>query len=467
MQTKLDLISNAARRDESCRVTNLACMLNEENLTECFGMLKRDRASGIDNVSVEEYKEKLQENVANLVKRMKMQSYKPRPVRRTYIPKANGKLRPLGIPAVEDKVVQKGMSRILEAIYENDFLDCSYGFRPKRSCHQALKRLDSVITTMPINHIIDADIKGFFDNVDHEWMKKFLEVRVADKNFMRLIGRFLRNGYMESGEFHQSEMGTPQGGIISPILANIYLHYALDLWIERAVKPHCRGVVEMIRYADDFVICVQYKDEAEKILNALRERLKKFNLELAEDKTRHIEFGRFSKRNAQSKGSRPKTFNFLGFTHHIDQTRTGSFKLGRKTDRKKFSMKLKELNEWLKTMRHVLTDDKIWKVLRAKLSGHYQYFGLSGNYRGIKKYYYRTLGLVMKWLNRRSQKKSFNWDTFLKYLDWHPLPRPRICHNFYNLKTEFVNTNEEPCVGKLQARFCEGHSSSHVLNYRR
>jgi len=461
MQTKLNLISEIAKRDGTCQVNNVAYLLNKENLKECFGLLKKGKAAGIDGVGLGEYENNLEKNLDDLVIRMKSQAYKPQPVRRTYIPKANGKLRPLGIPAVEDKIVQKGMARILEAIYENDFLDFSYGFRPNRSCHDALKKLDQVIMTRPINHIIDADIKGFFDNVNHDWLKKFLEARISDPNFLRLISRFLKNGYMEEGVVYNSEQGTPQGGIISPILANVYLHYALDLWIERAVKPNCRGAVEIIRYCDDFVICVQYKDEANKILQELKERLKKFNLELAEDKTRIIEFGRFSKRNAEAKDLRAPTFNFLGFTHFIDKTQMGKFKLGRTTDRKKFAAKVAEMSEWLKSTRNLLTLKEIWKVLKAKLRGHFQYYGVSGNYPSLKRFYSLTLRMVLKWMNRRSQKKSFSWDTFVKYIQRYELPTPKICHKFYDLKAVYLNTNEEPYVGKLQVRFCEGHGLPH------
>jgi RNA-directed DNA polymerase len=278
MQTKLDLIADIARREGSGRINNVAWLLNEENLKECFGQLKKRKAAGVDGVTWEEYESGLGENLRGLVERMKRQTYKPQPVRRAYIPKANGKKRPLGIPAIEDKIVQKGMTRILEAVYEADFLDCSYGFRPNRGSHQALNRLDKIIMAQPINHIIEADIKGFFDHVDHVWMVKFLEHRINDPNFLRLVSRFLRNGYMEEGKEYDVEEGTPQGGIISPVLANVYLHYVLDLWVERVVKPRSRGVVEMVRYADDFVICVQYKDEAESILRDLRERLAEFRL---------------------------------------------------------------------------------------------------------------------------------------------------------------------------------------------
>jgi group II intron reverse transcriptase/maturase len=412
----------------------VACLLNEENLRECFGLLKKGKATGVDGVTLEEYEVNLDENLRGLVERMKRQAYKPQPVRRTYIPKANGKMRPLGIPAIEDKIVQKGMTRILEAVYEADFLDCSCGFRPNRSPHQALKQLNKIIMTQPINHIIDADIKGFFDHVDHGWMRKFLEHRISDTNFDRLIYRFLRNGYMEEGKEYDAEKGTPQGGIISPVLANIYLHYVLDLWLEKVIKSESRGAVEMVRYADDFVICVQYKDDAEKILEKLKDRLGKFGLELAEDKTRRIEFGRFSKQNAQAKGAKPATFNFLGFTHYIDQTRSRRFKLGCKTDRNKLTAKRKALNEWLKSARNLMPLQELWKILRAKLTGHFRYYGISGNFRSMAKYRWECLRLVLKWLNRRSQKKSFNWETFRRYMEKYPLPKPAIYHNFYDLK---------------------------------
>jgi len=434
MQTKLDLLSDIARRRKDVRIENVACLLNEDNLKECFGLLKKGKATGVDGVTLEEYEVNLDENLCDLVERMKRQAYKPQPVRRTYIPKANGKIRPLGIPAIEDKIVQKGMTRILEAVYEADFLDCSYGFRSSRSPHQALKQLNKIIMTQPINHIIDADIKGFFDHVDHGWMRKFLEHRISDTNFDRLIYRFLRNGYMEEGKEYGVEKGTPQGGIISPVLANIYLHYVLDLWLEKVIKSESRGAVEMVRYADDFVICVQYKDDAEKILEKLKDRLGKFGLELAEDKTRRIEFGRFAKQNAQAKGTKPATFNFLGFTHYIDQTRTGKYKLGRKTDRNKLTAKRKALNEWLKSARNRMPLQELWKTLRAKLTGHFRYYGVSGNFRSMAKYRWECLRLVLKWLNRRSQKKSFNWETFRRYMEKYPLPKPAIYHNFYDLK---------------------------------
>jgi len=432
MQTKLNLISEIARRDDRCKIDNVAYLLNEANLKECFYMLKQGKAAGIDGIGIEEYEQTLDENLRDLVARMKRQAYHPQPVRRTYIPKANGKLRPLGIPSTEDKIVQMGIARILEAIYEGDFLDFSYGFRPSRNCHQAIERLNTVIMTMPINHVIDADIKGFFDNVDHNWMVKFLGHRISDPNLLRLIARFLKNGYMEEGKFNASDKGTPQGGIVSPILANIYLHYALDLWVERVVKPRCRGTVEIVRYADDFVICVQFKDEAAWILEALKERLGKFSLELAEDKTRIIEFGRYARTNAKKRNEKPATFNFLGFTHYVDISRKGFFKLGRKTDRKKMTAKLKEMKIWLKSVRTIPIREW-WPVLKAKLLGHFRYYGVSGNSRSIGTYHYLTERLVFKWINRRSQKHSMNWSEFSAFLKRYELPKPRIYHNLFTL----------------------------------
>jgi group II intron reverse transcriptase/maturase len=396
MITKLTLISEIARRDNRAKINNVAYLLNEANLKECFEMLKEGKAAGIDGIGIEEYGRALDENLKNLVARLKSQAYKPQPVRRTYIPKANGKLRPLGIPSTEDKIVQVGITRILEAIYEPDFLDCSYGFRPKRDCHQAVERLDKIIWTMPVNHVIDCDIKGFFDNVSHSWVLKFLGHRISDPNLLRLIARFLRNGYMEEGTFHASTAGTPQGGIVSPILANVYLHYVLDLWVERVVKPRCRGTVEMVRYADDFVICVQHKDEADKILKSLKGRLEKFGLTLAEEKTRIIEFGRFAGPNAKRNGT-----------------------------------KLKEMNQWLREIRNQIPIREWWTILKAKLVGHFRYYGISGNSRSIGNFYDKVVRMVFKWINRRSQKMSMDWSSFAEYRKRHELPKPRIYHSLY------------------------------------
>lgn len=431
METKLNLISEIARKDKKCRIDNLAHMLNLQNLKECYQRLKKGKAEGVDEVSWEEYGNNLEDNLNEVIGQMKRQSYKPKPVRRTYIPKANGKQRPLGILATEDKVIQMGITRILEAIYENDFIDNSFGFRPNRDCHKALERTNVILSSKPVNYVIDADIKGFFDNVNHKWLTKFLEHRIGDKNLIRIIVRFLKSGVIEATELLKTEKGTPQGGIISPVLANIYLHYVLDLWIDKIVKKRCMGYVEIVRYADDFIIFAQKQEEANCILESLHKRLGKFGLELAADKTKIISFGRYAKENARKTGRKLETFDFLGFTHYCDKSRKGNFKVGRKTSKKKFSTKMKEMNEWLKSVRNTAKVREWWPVLCSKLRGHFQYYGVSGNYQSIWSYAYRTKRLVYKWLNRRSQKRSFNWKTFGDYMERYELPNPKIHHNLY------------------------------------
>ncbi|MDQ0231635.1 group II intron reverse transcriptase/maturase, partial [Metabacillus malikii] len=310
METKLKRIAELAKLNPNMVFTSLAHLLNEEHLKQCHHELPSGKATGAKGVTKEEYGQKLDENVKELVERLKRKAFRPVPVRRTYINKpGTKKKRPLGIPDHEDKVVQRALSKILNAIYENDFLDSSFGFRPNRSCHDALKILNVYIEKRPTNYIVDADIKGFFDNVDHEWMMKFLKHRINDPNLLRIIARYLKAGYMEEGKYFHVDRGTPQGGIISPILANVYLHYVLDLWFEKIVRRSSKGKAYMVRYADDFVCCFQYRSDAEAFYASLSERLQKFKLEVAEDKTKIITFGRFadddSKRNG---GGKPPTF---------------------------------------------------------------------------------------------------------------------------------------------------------------
>lgn len=433
MRTKLNLITEIASTDGKCTFNNLTHLLNINNLKECFRELKKGKASGIDGVTLQEYEQDLDNNLEDLVARMKRFSYRPQPVKRAYIPKANGKKRPLGIPAVEDKIVQMGITKILQAIFEVDFLDLSYGFRPNRNSHQALDTLDKMIMQRPVNHVIDADIKGFFDNVDHDWLMRCVEQRISDKNLLRLLKRFLKAGIIEEGKYISSEKGTPQGGIISPVLANIYLHYVLDLWFEKVEKGKFGCYIGMVRYCDDFVICVQRKEAAEQLLLELTDRLAKFGLELSAEKTRIVEFGRYARENSRKKGHKHGSFTFLGFTHFCDTGRKGHFKVGRKTDRTKFSVKVKEMNQWLKAVRNTSKPKAWWPILAAKLRGHFQYYGVSGNFMGISCFHYRIIRLVFKWLNRRSQKKSYNWEQFKVYLSRHPLPKPKIYHNLYTL----------------------------------
>jgi len=431
--TKLALISRRARREPKCQFTSLAHLLDEEFLEHCYYQLGRDRASGIDGVTWQEYGKGLGENLKGLVARLKAKRYKPLPARRVYIPKDEHSKRPLGLPALEDKIVQKGITAILEAIYEADFLGCSYGFRPGRNCHQALNAVDKTIMRNPINHVIDADIKGYFDNVSHAWMEKFLRVRIVDTSFLLLIRRFMKAGYIDSSRLVVTEQGVPQGGNVSPILSNIFLHYVLDLWFEKRIKRQARGACFLVRYADDFVCMIQSQDEARHIEQALRERFAQFDLELHPEKTRVIRFGRYERENARQQKRRVHTFDFLGFTHFCGTSRRGNFILGRRTSRKKFRKRCQELNSWLKHVRNLLPVKEWWPILAAKLRGHYQYYGVSGNMPSLQRYRRMALGLALKWLNRRSQRRSFNWSNFYRYLEHYPLPTPRIVHNLYTL----------------------------------
>lgn len=455
-RTKLALISRRARQDSKLQFTSLAHLLNAEFLGECYMSLGKEKAIGIDGKSWHEYGQKIESNLEDLVTRLKAKRYKPLPARRVYIPKNEKEYRPLGIPAIEDKIVQKAISIILETIYEADFMDFSYGFRPHRSCHQALKSVNDTIMFKPVNYVIEADIKGFFDNVSHDWMMKFLEVRIRDSSLLLLIRRFLKAGYMESGKLIRSESGTPQGGNLSPVLANIYLHYVLDLWFAKRVEPVMRGHCSVVRYADDFICMVQYEQTARELEKMLRERFAKFGLTVHPEKTRTISFGRSERDNSKRQSRRPNTFDFLGLTHYCGCNREGRFLVGRKTSHKKFVRACKQMNDWLRQIRSVLSIKEIWKILTSKLRGHYNYYGVSGNFRMISKFCYETNRLLKRWLNNRSGCKSFTWKQFNAYLRHYCLPVPKIVHNLYK-PLRRVRLAEEPCAGNPHARFCEGH----------
>jgi len=427
METKLARIAELAKNNPKMKFTSLAHYLDFKWLRENHYELPSNKAKGINGTTKELYEENLEENIEDLVFRMKQKSYRPSPARRVYIPKQDkGKKRPLGIPEHEDKIVQKGMAPILNAIYENDFLDCSFGFRPKRNCHDALKVLNVYIEKRYTNYIVDVDIKGFFDNVDHKWMMEFLKDRITDPSFLRLIARFLKAGYMEQAKYYKTESGTPQGGLISPILANVYLHYVLDLWFENHVKKRCKGQAYLVRYADDFVCCFQKQEDAKKFYQALKLRLKKFNLEIAEDKTKIIPFGRFVKGNSP-------TFDFLGFTHYCGKSKKGQFRVKRKTSKKKMYSKLKANKEWLKANRHRNMED-IVNRLRRSLQGYYNYYCITDNITVVVKFHDEIIRQFFKWMNRRSQRKSFTWEKYELFLKKFPLPKPKIKVNIYELR---------------------------------
>lgn len=432
METKLARIAEIASTEPVERFTSLYHHINEEMLKECHYEMAGNKAPGIDEITKAEYEANITQNLHDLVEKLKQKSYRPQAVRRTYIPKGDGKTkRPLGIPAYEDKLVQLALTKILEAIYEQDFLEFSYGFRPNKSCHDALKELNHIIEKDKISYVVDADIRGFFEHVNHKWLTKFLEHRIADPNIKRLVVRFLKAGIIEKGYWEPSMEGTPQGGNVSPLLANIYLHYVLDLWFEKVVKKNCRGEAKIIRYCDDFVCCFQYKDEAEKFYRALVKRLSKFGLEIAEEKSKIIQFGRFAQNNCSKRGKgKPETFDFLGFTHYCSQSRRGRFRVKRKTSKKKLKAKIQAFKEWIKASRH-FDKEYIWQIVKLKLIGHYRYYGITDNTRMLEKFKYEITKLLYKWLNRRSQKQSFNYDKFNRYLYYHPLPDPKIYVSIY------------------------------------
>lgn len=430
--TKLQRIAEKARREPSFRFTNLYYLMNEELLRGCFRRLKKDAAAGIDNVTKEMYAENLDANLANLLERLHKMAYIPQPVRRTYIPKpGSDKLRPLGITCVEDKLVQAGLVRILESVYEQDFIEDSYGFRPKRSCHQALRTLNVTIEKGMVNLIVEADIKGFFTNMDQSWIMRFLGHRIGDKLVLRMVKRFLRAGIMEDGELLVSDEGAPQGGTISPLLSNLYLHYTLDIWFEKVFRKSCAGFARLIRFADDFVVCFQRGEDAERFREELVKRLGKFNLEVEPSKTKVIKFGRFAAKRAAAKGEKPETFDFLGFTHYCSTKRDGTgFRVKRAIASKKFTAKLAAFKDWLKKSRTMKTAE-LWDNAKAKLRGHYAYYGVTDNTQGIKRFSHEVKNLLFKWLNRRGKRGCLNWQKFNKMLELFPLPEPRIKVSMY------------------------------------
>ena len=433
MQGKLKLITEKARQDKRLKFTSLVHHVNEENLARCYWELKRDKASGIDGITVEEYGINLKEKISHLVSRLKSKEYRPQAVRRVYIPKAGkpGEKRGLGIPTVEDKLVQMMLKKLLEAIYEPDFEDFSHGFRPKKSCHTAVAALNEAVMRTPVSYIVEVDIRKFFDTVDHYWLLRCLEERIGDVNLLWLIRRTLKAGVMEGSEYRPSDEGTPQGGVVSPLLANIYLHYVLDIWFKRVISPKAKGYMQMVRYCDDFVMCCEREEDAKQFLIELEERFAKFGLSVSPEKTKVVKFGRSVWWESKRTGIKPETFDFLGFTHYCGTSMAGYFSMKHKTAKGNLKRKLKETKEWLKKVRNV-TEVKTWlPILKAKLLGHYNYFGVSGNYRCLQQYYREVIAMTYKWLNRRSQRKSISWEKFLRFLEVTRVPKPRICYSLY------------------------------------
>jgi group II intron reverse transcriptase/maturase len=404
-------------------------------LRESFGELKRGKAVGVDRITVEEYGKNLTGNLKELVQAMRNKEWRPQPVRRVYVPKpGKAEKRGLGIPSTEDKLVQIMVKKILETIYEPRFYNFSHGFRSKKSCHTAIAELDNILMTKKVNFVVEVDIRKFFDNVSHYWLLRCLEEQIADPNFLWIIRRFLKAGIMENGELEPSEQGTPQGGVASPTLANIFLHYVLDNWFERRFKVSSQQYMGMVRYCDDFVVMFESRKDAERFMIELRERFSKFGLAVSEEKTRLIEFGRKAWERNRKTGKKNETFNFLGFTHYAATSRRGYYIVGHKTAKENLRRKLRAMKEWIKGVRSTAPLKEWRSILNAKLIGHYNYFGVSGNMRCIRQFYYKTRMLLFKWLNRRSQKKSLSRKGFEDYLLSQPLPSPCIRINLYVLK---------------------------------
>jgi RNA-directed DNA polymerase len=427
--TKLKRIAWLSSQSSGRVFNNLMHLINPESLKDCFRELDGKKAVGADGISKDMYGENLEGNLQDLIARMKRMAYRPGPVREVLIPKPDkpDARRPLGISNLEDKLVQKMTQKILESIYEPLFLECSYGFRAGRGCHDAIRALHNYLYKNNVEIVIDLDISNFFGTVSHSALDSILRGKITDKTFMRYIHRMFKAGVLKDNELTVSDEGVMQGSICSPVLSNIYAHYVLDNWFEKVVKKHCKGKVELFRYCDDGVICCQFKTDAERIRRALSKRLAKFNLRLNEDKTHCVSFAK----QKQCQGNKQGTFDFLGFTFYLSKSRQGVVIPKVKTSRKRLRSKLKAITVWIKANRNKMRLMQIWKPVQAKLRGHIQYYGVSFNLAGISQFLYECKRILFKWLNRRSQRKSFDWQKFQLFMDRHPLPPLKVCHKFF------------------------------------
>jgi len=420
-------IEKANRTDR--KVQNLASHIDEELLKSIHRRMEKNKASGVDKMTKEEYEVNLDDNLKKLVARMKNGSYRPNPTRRVYIPKdGSRKMRPLGISCYEDKLVENVVAQILMMVYEPKFYPCSFGFRPGRNCHMAVREIIEMVQYRKTNYVVEADIRSYFDTIPHDWLMKMLEHDIADRRFLEIIRRFLKAGVMENGKYLDSESGSPQGNGASPVLANVYLHYVLDNWFDVIVQRQCRGQCYLIRYADDFVCCFQNKWEAETFRRKLEERLAKYGLSLAEEKTKILEFGRFAAENRKKSGEgKPETFDFLGFTFYCGMDgKKRFFRCRVRTSKKKYRSKVLKMKEWIKRHRMMPVEELVRKI-NEKLAGHYQYYGVTDNMREIKGFQNATKWLLFKWLNRRSQRRSYSQNDFFNgLLRTFPILEPKI-----------------------------------------
>lgn len=430
-QTKFAMLTARAKAIGDEPLKTLAHFIDHEWLNESWRRLRKGAAAGIDAVKTSTYAESLTSNLNELLTKLRTKRYYPLPVRRVYIPKADGKQRPLGLPTVEDKIAQNAVTLLLTAIYEQAFLPMSYGFRPHRNAHQALEAVKATIAQKKVSWVLDADIQTFFDSISHEWLLKFIQHRIADKAIIKLIAGWLKAGVMEEGKLVRASCGSPQGGVISPILANIYLHYVLDLWVTKVVKKHLRGELYAFRYADDVLFCFQYRNDAVRFKDALKKRLEKFNLRLNEEKTKLCRFGKFAKRDCVMRKEQRATFHFLGFTFFNGTSRNGKYMVGTRTQSKRLSTAMNRITEWCKQNRHQSIS---WQAryLNAMLRGHYNYYGVTGNYPSVAAFYRHCIKMWKRYLSRRSQRAKLKWVKFMKILKDNPLIKPYLPKSVFN-----------------------------------
>ena len=433
--TPLSRLTELAKEDQARQFYSIAHFLTPKALYEAFKGLRRDASAGVDKLTFGEYQKELGRNLQSLCEKVKSGRYRALPLRRVYIPKEDGKSeRPISIPALEDKIVQAATVRLLNAIYEVDFLDCSHGSRPGRDAHQALDALNRILFCEPITHVLELDIKSYFDSIVRKLLIELIERRVSDGSVLRLLGKWINVGVIDDGRLLTTENGVGQGQVISPLLANVYLHYILDRWFEDEVKPRLRGKAFLVRYVDDAVICFQNAEDAQKVLQVLDKRFSKYGLTLHPEKTRLVEFGRSALVKADRMGTKPATFDFLGFTHIVERTRRGLYRPGVRTMKKRMRRALTGLARWCKTHLH----DPIKQqqaALNAKLRGHYQYYGRSSNFWGIRRFYKIVHTTWRKWLNRRTRGNTLTWDKYTHFLKRHPLLKPRITHPWASLRS--------------------------------
>jgi len=431
MATELERIAAKARCEPELRFTSLAHHVMRDRVEKNLKKIPNRSAPGSDGVTVAEAKRDFDQWIEPMLRSVHQQGYKAPPIRRVYIPKpGKQEKRPLGVPCVSDRALQRSTSEVLSAIYEQDFLPCSFGGRPGRGAHNALSTLNEVIAGKKVGWVLEADLKNFFGSLDHGWLLRFVEHRVGDPRMISLIRRWLKAGILEEDEIHPNEEGTPQGGSISVLLSNLYLHYVLDLWFERVVKPRLRGEAYLVRYIDDFVVCFQYREDAIRFQNVLRRRLEKFSLVLEPTKTKLVEFGRFAAKHACKRGrKRPETIYFLGFTLYCTRNQNGNFKVGFRTEKSRLQRSMANLSDLMRRIRHLPVRVQVFNLNRA-LRGHYGYYGIAGNFRALQKVHRFVERYWRKMLNSRSREGSVTWEVFHKIKERFPLQRPRLKLNY-------------------------------------